>query len=343
MATLQGKPIKITNIHPDELNPGLQPHEVSLLRLLESVTNGSAIEISYTGTTLIYRPGLIIGGSFNHNCPNNTSISYYLLPMLLLGPFSKNKFSIIFKGLTSKKGEPGLDFVKWAYLPMLDKFGIKDVELHTLKRGCPPLAGGEVHLIINSRIPQPITIHALEIPKISTIRGIAWCARVSPSVVNRLVDSARSILRPTGCDVNITTDVWRGENSGKSPGFGLTLFSECKKSPLRYVTDDVGEAGDTPEDIGTRVAYQLLEEIANSGATSRNQLEAAFILMTIGKEDIGRFIINKSQMDPKLVSHLRDIKNVFGTEFFFQEDDDENCLIATCKGVGFTNASKKIA
>lgn len=344
MATLHGSPIKITNIHPDELNPGLQPHEVSLLRLLESVTNGSAIEISYTGTTLIYRPGLIIGGSFNHNCPENTSISYYLVPMLLLGPFSKNKFSIIFKGLTSKKGEPGLDFIRWAYLPLLDKFGIKDVELHTLKRGCPPLAGGEVHLIVNSRIPQPITIHILDIPKISAIRGVAWCARVSPSVVNRLVDAARQILRPTGCDVNITTDVWRGENSGKSPGYGITLFTESKKVPLRYVSDDVGEGGDTPEDIGTKVGYQLLEAIEMSGAVSREQLDATFILMTIGKEDIGRFIVNKSQMDGKLVVLLRDIKAVFGTEFFFQEDEEyDNCLIATCKGIGFTNASKKIA
>lgn len=344
LATLHGKPIKITNIHSTSLNPGLQPHEVSLLRLLESLTNGTTIEISYTGTSLIYKPGLIIGGSFTHTCPDSRSIPYYLIPILLLAPFSKNKFSIIFKGLTSKKGEPGLDFVRWSYLPLLDKFGIKDVELHILKRGTPPAGGGEVHLIVNSRIPQPITVHVLDVPKISTIRGVAWCARVSPSVVNRLVDSARSVLRHTGCDVQITTDVWRGENSGKSPGFGLTLFTESRKTPLRYVVDDIGEAGDTPEDIGQKVALSLLECINSSGSVSREQLDLVLPLMTIGKEDIGRFIVHRSQIDASLLTLLREIKQIFGTEFFFQQDDEyPECLIATCKGIGFTNASKKIA
>lgn len=48
LATLSGKPIKITKIRSQDLNPGLKDHEVSFLRLLEAVTNGSHIEISYT-------------------------------------------------------------------------------------------------------------------------------------------------------------------------------------------------------------------------------------------------------------------------------------------------------
>lgn len=344
LATLSGKSIKISNIRSDSLNPGLEDYEISFLRLLESVTNGSVIEISYTGTSLIYRPGLITGGSFTHNCPTNKSISYFIIPMLLLAPFSKKKFSIIFNGLTSIKGEVGLDFIKWGFIPLMDKFGIKDVELHTLKRGSYPNAGGEVHLLVNSLIAQPITIHMLEIPNISSIRGIAWCTRVSPSVVNRLVDSSRQVLRNTGCEVNITTDVWRGENSGKSPGFGLTLFTESKKSQLRYIIDDVASSGETPEDLAESLSYQFLEIIENSAAIPRFLLDMAFIFMVIGKEDIGRFIINKNQIDNHLVQLLRDIKTMFNTEFYFQEDDQyDDVLIATCKGVGFNNASKKIS
>lgn len=344
LATLSGKAIKISNIRSDSLNPGLEDSEISFLRLLESVTNGSVIEISYTGTSLIYRPGLITGGSFSHDCPVSKSLSYYIIPMLMLAPFSKKKFSIVFKGLTSNKDEIGLDFIKWGFIPLMDKFGIKDVELHTLKRGSFPNAGGEVHLLVNSLIPQPVTIHMLNIEKIASIRGIAWCTRVSPSVVNRLVDAARDVLRSTGCEVNITTDVWRGENSGKSPGFGLTLFTESKKSPLRYILDDVAQSGETPEDIAEALSYRFLELIENSGCAPRELLDMAFIFMTIGKEDIGRFIINKNQIDASLVQLMRDIKVLFNTEFYFQEDDDiEDALIATCKGVGFTNASKKIS
>lgn len=344
LATLSGKSIKISNIRSDSLNPGLVDSEISFLRLLESVTNGSIIEISYTGTSLIYRPGLITGGSFTHNCPDSKSVSYFIIPMLMLAPFSKKKFSIVFKGLTSKKHEVGLDFIKWGFIPLMQKFGIREVELHTLKRGSYPNGGGEVHLLVNSLIPQPITVHILDIQKISSIRGIAWCTRVSPSVVNRLVDASRSVLRQTGCEVNITTDVWRGENSGKSPGFGLTLFTESKKTPLRYIIDDVAISGETPEDLADDLSYRFLELIENSGCAPRYLLDMAFIFMTIGKEDIGRFIVNKEQIDSELIQLLRDIKLLLNTEFYFQEDDDnDKALIATCKGIGFTNASKKIA
>ncbi|ODV83818.1 hypothetical protein CANARDRAFT_237076 [[Candida] arabinofermentans NRRL YB-2248] len=344
LATLAGKPIKIEKIRSNDLNPGLKDYEISFLRLLESVTNGSIMEVSYTGTTVIYRPGLIIGGNLTHNCPPSKPCGYYIEPMLYLAPFSKKKFSIIFRGLTASKEDSGLEFIKWGLLPVMEKFGVREVELHTLKRGSPPLGGGEVHLIVNSLIPQPITMHVLDYHKISAIRGVAYCTRVSPSVVNRLVDSARAVLKSTGCDVNITTDVWRGENSGKSPGFGLTLFTESKKIQFRYVVEDIGTGGETPEEVGERVAYNLLEQIEDSGCLGRNQLNLALVYMVIGKEDIGRLIVNKKQLDESLVSLLRDIKTVFDTEFYFKEVDEyENSLIATVKGVGFTNSSKKIA
>ncbi|KAG7758976.1 hypothetical protein KL911_000113 [Ogataea haglerorum] len=343
-ATLSGKTIKIEKIRSDDLNPGLRDYEISLLRLIENVTNGSVIEISYTGTTVIYRPGLIIGGDFVHQCPDGIACGYFIEPMLCLAPFSKKKFSILFKGLTATKEHAGVDFIKWGLLPVMEKFGVREVELHTLKRGSPPQGGGEVHLIVNSLIPQPVTIHVLDYQKISSIRGVAYCTRVSPSVANRLVDSARSVLKATNCEVNITTDACRGEIAGKSPGFGLTLFTESKKIPFRYVVEDIGTGGETPEDVGERVALSLLEQIDTSGCLGRNQLELAFLYMVIGKEDIGRLLINKAQFDEQLVLFLRDIRTVFGTKFYFKQSDEfQNSMYATVKGTGFINTSKKIA
>src|SRR6202043_207977 len=60
LSTLTGRPIHISQIRsPSPTSPGLAPHEISFLRLLEAITNGSSIQISYTGTTLTYTPGLI--------------------------------------------------------------------------------------------------------------------------------------------------------------------------------------------------------------------------------------------------------------------------------------------
>ncbi|CAH2355371.1 RNA 3'-terminal phosphate cyclase-like protein [[Candida] railenensis] len=348
LATLAGKPIKIVKIRSDDMNPGLKDYEVSFLRLLESVTNGSQIEISYTGTTIIYRPGIVIGGELTHNCPPSKPVGYFIEPMLYLAPFSKKKFSIVFKGLTALSGnDAGVEAIKWGLLPIMEKFGVREVSLHILKRGSPPLGGGEVHLLCNSLIANPLTLHATETPKFSAIRGVAYCTRVSPSTVNRMIDSARDVLRPSGVEVNITADVWRGENSGKSPGFGVTLVAESKKG-WRVLAEGVGSAGSLPEELGEKVALQLLHELSNSSVVGRNQILMCLSYMVIGKEDIGRLKLHKSQIDENFIWWLRDIRAIFGTEVYLKDlaeepiPEDEEYMMASIKGIGFTSASKKI-
>lgn len=348
LATLAGKPIKISKIRSDDINPGLKDYEVSFLRLVESVTNGAQIEISYTGTTVIYRPGIIIGGEIIHNCPASKPVGYFIEPMLYLAPFAKKKFSIVFKGLTVLSGnDAGVEAIKWGLLPLMEKFGVREVSLHILKRGSPPLGGGEVHLMCNSLIATPLTLHATETPKFSAIRGVAYCTRVSPSTVNRMIDTARNVLRPTGVEVNITADVWRGENAGKSPGFGITLVAELKRG-WRVLTEGVGAAGSLPEDLGEKVALELLHELSNSCVLGRNQLLMALAFMVIGKEDIGRLKLHKAQIDESFVWWLRDIKEIFGTEVYLKDladeplPGDEDCMMASVRGIGFTSASKKI-
>lgn len=346
LSTLSGKPIKIEKVRSTDLNPGLKDYEISFLRLMESVTNGSQIEISFTGTTVIYRPGIIIGGSHTHNCPNSKPVGYFVEPLLYIAPFSKKKFSIIFRGITASHSDAGIEAIKWGLLPILEKFGVRECALHTLKRGSPPLGGGEVHLVVDTLITQPITIHELGKPLISSIKGVAYSTRVSPSLVNRMIDGAKKVLKIVGCEVNITADVWRGENSGKSPGWGITLIGETKKGWC-YFAEAIGDSGDIPEEIGEKVAFHLLEEISSSGAIGRNQLPLAITFMVIGKEDIGRLRITRGEIDERFIELLRDIKKIFGTEVFLKEveegNDNEDDFIVTIKGNGFTNANKKIA
>ncbi|CCF55956.1 hypothetical protein KAFR_0A05210 [Kazachstania africana CBS 2517] len=345
LATLSGKSIKIEKIRSNDLNPGLRDHEISFLRLIESVTNGSHIEISYTGTTVIYKPGIIVGGSHTHNCPPSRAVGYFIEPMLYLAPFSKKKFSIIFRGITASHNDAGVEAIKWGLLPVLEKFGVRECALHTLKRGSPPLGGGEVHLIVDSLIAQPLTMHELERPPIKSIRGVAYSTRVSPSLVNRMIDGSRNVLKDINCEVNITADVWRGENSGKSPGWGITLVGETKKGWC-FFSELIGDAGDIPENIGMQVAYHFIEEISKSAAVGRNQLPLAIVYMVIGKEDIGRLRITKEQIDENFIHLLRDVKKIFGIEVFLKPVDDldnNEDFIVTIKGVGFHNSNKKIA
>lgn len=347
LATLSHTSIKIEKIRSDDLNPGLTDYEISFLRLLEALTNGSIIEISYTGTSLIYKPGLIVGGNLTFQCHESKAIGYYLEYILLLGPFAKKKFSIVFKGIDEESSSCSLEGVKWGLLPIMEKFGVLDVELHILKRGAAPKGGAEVHLMINQLLQTPLTLHALEIPKYSAIRGVCYSTRVSPSIVNRLVESCRVVFQNTGIKTDIIADAWRGENSGKSPSWGLTLVLELKKSGYRIFNYELGQSSDVPEDIGKKCALELFYELSRSGIVGKNQLKFALSFMLLGKEHIGRMIINKEQIDDLLIYFLRDVKKIMnGSEVHFKEneyDNDKNYLIMMVKGIGITNSNKKIA
>lgn len=68
LSILSGKPVDIKDIRTSEDEPGLKDFEISLLKLLDKVTNGTIVELNETGTSLYFQPGLLLGGTFEHDC-----------------------------------------------------------------------------------------------------------------------------------------------------------------------------------------------------------------------------------------------------------------------------------
>ena len=128
-STLLGKPLKIFNIRSNDLNPGLRgwfycfvlywlsyelficlDYEASFLRLLEKVTNGSSVEISFTGTSIIYIPGTLSGGKVNHDCGLSKSIGWFLEFLIILAPFFKSPLRLTLSGITSNNNDISVSF-----------------------------------------------------------------------------------------------------------------------------------------------------------------------------------------------------------------------------------------
>ena len=238
LATLTGRTIQISQIRSSSpTNPGLAPHEISFLRLLESVTNGSQMEISYTGTILVYKPGLITGGSTStggsniigtgttgggvvkHELPAGCTrgVSYYLVPLCLLAPFAKAPMKVLFTGpgvITSATptGDLSVDTVRTAILPLFNQFGIfNNIELRVLRRSNPGPngrgGGGEVQLVFGHQVRLPKTLHLMNPGRIKRIRGVAYSVGVSGSNNARMIDAARGILNPLSRDTYVFSDV----------------------------------------------------------------------------------------------------------------------------------------
>lgn len=347
LSTLSGKRVKIKNIRSREDEPGLRDFEASFIRLLDKVTNGSRIEINQTGTVLFYQPGLLNGGSVEHDCNAQRSIGYYLEALLMLAPFMKFPLQATLRGVTNDSIDPTVDLLKSTSLPLMKKFGIdgEGFELKIVKRGMAPGGGGEV--VCKCPIRRTIRPVQLTDPgKIKRIRGIAYSVRVSPQMANRIVDSARSILNQFIPDIYIYTDHMKGANSGKSPGFGLTLVAEtlngCFLSAEMSSTPQGQGTPVLPEDLGRNCAKLLLEEIYRGGCVDSTNQSLALLLMTLGQQDVSKVLLGP--LFPYTIELLRHIRDFFQIMFKIEVQmpleggrKGGGKTLMTCVGFGYSN------
>jgi RNA 3'-terminal phosphate cyclase-like protein len=98
---LSQRSLLITGIRSNSEDPGIRDFEVSYLRLIERITNGTTVEISYTGTEVYVKPGLLSGGSVTHQCPDSRGVGWFLEPILVLGLFGKTDLKLTLRGITS--------------------------------------------------------------------------------------------------------------------------------------------------------------------------------------------------------------------------------------------------
>ena len=380
LATLTGRAVHISQIRSSSpTNPGLAPHEVSFLRLLDSVTNGSQMEISYTGTVLVYKPGLITGSRngkvIQHELPAGCTrgVSYLLIPLCLLAPFAKAPMKVLFTGqgvVTSAtaSGDMSVDSVRTAILPLYSQFGIfsNNVELRVLRRANPgangrPGGGGEVQLSFSQQVRLPKTLHLMNPGRVKRVRGVAYSVGVSGSNNARMIAAARGILNALVPDTYVFSDVSsaplvpapeRNNPAAKKKaglGFGLSLVAESSTGCLSSadaISDP--EGGEAPEDVGKRCAYQLLETISKRGCVAPAAAPTLLTLMAMGSEDVGRLQIGRQVIASENVIQLARDMVKFGApgwgmrDAVSHGDDDLHDVVLGVVGRGIGNVGRKI-
>ncbi|XP_015590069.1 RNA 3'-terminal phosphate cyclase-like protein [Cephus cinctus] len=354
LSTLSCKPVRITDIRAGDDDPGLREYEISFIRLLDKVTNGTRIELNETGTSLYYNPGLLVGGDLEHDCSLQRGIGYYLEGIMALAPFCKIPMNIKLRGITNNALDPSVDRIKASAIPLVKRFlaGDNSIELIISKRGVAPMGGGEVKFLcpINKNLK---TIQFQNSGMVKRIRGIACSVRVSPAIANRMVESAKGVLLNFLPDIYIHTDQSRGASSGKSPGFGISLTAETTTevflsgeafSPLMTT----GSLPCVPEDLGKEAALKLLDEIHRNGCVDSPFQSMAALFMALGKKDVSKITVGP--LTQTMIQFLRDLRDFFGTVFKIEhvkeEEDDtlttQEQILLTCVGIGYTNISRRV-
>jgi RNA 3'-terminal phosphate cyclase-like protein len=381
LATLTGRPVRISQIRSTSTNPGLTRHETNFIRLLDAVTNGSQIQFSMTGTTLVFRPGLITGsaeglgasgGVIRHEIPRECArrgVSWWLVPLCILAPFSKGNVNVTFHGegcVTSSttSGDMSADTVRTAILPLYKSFGVeRNIELRILKRSCSPQAGksagGEVQLVFNHQVRLPKTLHLLNPGRVKKIRGVAYCIEVPKTNNERMIHEARGILNKFVPDTYIFSDAspaplvpsTQNKGSGKvkgAVGFGLSLVAESSTGCI-YSADVASppEGGVPADEIGKQCAYQLLEKISQAGCVESVAAPTVLMLMAMGSEDVGRLALGRQVLaSEEIIQLARDSTAFGGSAWGFRDASGENErgeVVVSVVGRGVGNVGRKVA
>lgn len=350
-SALSGNVLRIDHIrNEDEIAPGLQDFEANFLRLIEKLCDGCKVEINETGTSMRFKPGIVTGGSnILHDCGSTRSIGWFIegiLPLIIFGKLPWT--TLLLTGITNDPLDMSVDTLRTVTLPLLKNFGIGEAVLNVQKRGCFPKGGGQIEL----RVPmcrELLPINITDEGIIARVRGTAFCAKVSPSIITRVIDSARGVMNAYLPDVYINADAHRGEKSGHSAGYSLQLVAESTTGVLLSVEHTAGgptstSSGVMPEDIGQQAAHMLLEEIHRGGVIDSTHQPLVLLLMAMGPEDVCKVRFG-SELTPAAIKTLQLIRDAFGTIFKIKNEvlhNGRKSTLLSCLGSGYKNMSRKI-
>ena len=362
ISLLSHRPLLIKNIRSDNIeNPGMIDYEVNFLKLIDTITNGSTIEINSTGTQLRFFPGTLLGGTdLIHKCPDTRSIGWYIEGILPLLPFGKESIQIIFEGITDGLCEidPSPDYWNLSSRRLFSIFGIGGGEeddndmkpqIRVLERAAAPISDGHGKVLVSCPIVKQLqSIDVIDEGKIKRIRGNAVsCKIVSSSMAARVAYSAKGVFHKLLPDVWIHTDIHTPKRNqcGPSPSMSLVVSSESTTGVILTAECCIDhqkkkERGiiELPEDLGQRGACMLLEEIRRGGCIDTNCQSLAFLWMALSPEEVSR--IRVGTLSQYSIETLRLIKYALDVEFMVKPDLETKTVLLSCLGTGFRNMAK---
>jgi len=363
VSILSNRPLLIRNIRCDSVEaPGLRDHEASFLRLLDTMTNGSEVEINATGTQLRFRPGILTGGEISHECPNSRSVGWFFEGIICLAPFGKEDFRLSLSGVTDgmSNSDPSPDYLAASIVPLLRRFGVggddegPQPSLSVSRRGAAP-AGGGLATLYCPLTREILPINLTDAGKIKRVRGVVVSCRVPPTSASRACHSAKGMLHRLLPDVWIQADAHlsRGKiggvgGCGASPGLNACLVAESTEGTVLaadtslYSGNVDGEGVDrraaVPENLGIEAAASLLEEVRKGGCIDTGAQSIAFLLMCLGPEDVSR--IRVGTLSQYTVASLRLFKEAFAVEFKVRVDTADKTVLLSCLGTGYRNMAR---
>lgn len=268
-AALTGQAVRIRNARARRRHPGLRPQHLRAIQAICELTGGTLDGAEADSRSFTFRPGQgEPSGHYVWDIGTAGSAAMLALAVLPVLAVRGRGVRAEIRGGLFQDFAPSVFHLQRVILPLLAQMGLA-AELHMSRPGYVPAGEGIIRLTVPpARGPlRPLMPRRGDAPAL--IWGISLASHLDDRhVAARMAASARTVLaaaavRTGGAQIAGISECT--DRSAAQPGAAFALFADFIGG-ARLGADRAGAPHRRAENIGARVAHQLLEDIA-SGAT----------------------------------------------------------------------------
>ena len=254
LSLVTGRAITINNIRAGRSKPGLMRQHVTAVKAARKISGAKLVGAEIGATRLTFKPGKVEAGEYRFSITTAGSATLVLQTVLPALMIAESGSSLTLEGGTHNPYAPPFDFLKSAYLPLLERIG-PAVEATLHRPGFYPAGGGEFHIKIRpTRQLQWLSL--LE-------RGELVERRVQAIVANLPAHIAERECDAIAAETNWDRSCFQTTSYEHSRGPGNVVLIVLRHENVTEVFTGFGEKGKKAELVAMDVLDQARRYLAH--------------------------------------------------------------------------------
>jgi RNA 3'-terminal phosphate cyclase (ATP) len=263
-AALTRTPIRMINVRAKRGDEGLRRQHLAAVRAISDLVGGDLEGAAVGARSFVFRPGdREPTGEFHWDVGSAGSTTAVALAVLGVLAGSGTAAQVQVTGGVFQDFCPSLLHLQHVLTPLLARMGL-GVEFELVRAGYVPRGGGVIR--VSSSGTAGLRPLVPERGTLRVVRGVSLASHLEERrVARRMAEAALEVLFERDIDPSIDE---RNDVGATQRGAAFALIADYEGG-CRLGADGAGAPGRRSEDIGRRVALQLLEEMDGPATVDR--------------------------------------------------------------------------
>lgn len=272
LSLITGKPFRIEKIRAGRRSPGLLRQHLTSVQAAAEVGQANAVGAAIGSQQLTFTPGKITPGEYHFaigTAGSTTLVLQTVLPALML---AEGRSKLTLEGGTHNPFAPPFDFLEKAFLPLLERMGVK-VQAKLINYGFYPAGGGKLEVTINGADK----LNRIDLPERGNIKrrqARAVLCHLPRNIAERELNIVQKKLSwPKKWHAVETPD------NSIAPGNFISLEIECEH--VTEVFTGFGERNVSAESVADQAALAARRYLASEAAVGEYLADQLLLPMAL--------------------------------------------------------------